>query len=119
MKKIIYLTLACLLLINCKHQISRIKYKVDTKSESYVDCSLPIKKFETIPDSVATRIGAIKISDSGFSYSCNEEDAMVILQKEGCALGADFIVITKEKQPDDESNCYRCRAEFYKYKTKL
>jgi hypothetical protein len=118
MKKIINLLLFFLLFTNCKHQISRIKYKVDIKNSSYVDCCLPIRKFEVIPDSVATRIGAIRISDSGFSISCSEADALAILQKEGCALGADFILITKERQPDDDSNCYRCRAEFYKYNCK-
>jgi hypothetical protein len=40
-----------------------------------------IKKFETVPDSVATRIGKIKLSDSGFSKHCSEEDAIAILKK--------------------------------------
>ena len=75
-----------------------------------------IKKFETIPDSVATRIGKVKLSDSGFSKHCSEEDAIAILKKEGCALNADFINILKESIPDSVSNCYRCSAEFYKYK---
>jgi len=75
-----------------------------------------IRKFDTIPVSVATRIGKIKLSDSGFSNHCSEEDAIVILEKEGCALNADFINIIKENIPDSVSNCYRCSAEFYKFK---
>jgi hypothetical protein len=116
MKRLIFFVIVCLFFTNCKHQISRIRYNVDTNSPSYVNCNITIKKFETIPDSVATKIGTIKLSDSGFSKSCSEEDAMVILRKEGCALNADFINISNESQPDNESNCYRCRAVFYKYK---
>jgi hypothetical protein len=91
-------------------------YNIDTISPSYINCDIPIKKFETISDSVATKIGKIKLSDSGFSLHCSEEDAIEILKKEGCALNADFINILKESRPDSISNCYRCSAEFYKYK---
>jgi hypothetical protein len=116
MKRSIYLLIVCIFFTNCKHQISRIGYNVDTKSSTYENCNITIKKFEIIPDSVAIKIGTIKLSDSGFSNNCSEEDAIVILKKEGCALNADFINISKETNPDMESNCYRCRAEFYKFK---
>jgi hypothetical protein len=115
MKKPTYFLVVCLLFVGCKHQISRIRYSVNTQSPTYVDCNITIKKFETIPDSVATKIGKVKLSDSGFSMHCSEEDAMVILKKEGCALNADFVNIIKESRPDSVSNCYRCSAEFYKY----
>ena len=116
MRKLIYFLIVCLIFTNCKHQISRIGYTINTKDSSYVSCNIPIKKFEIIPDSVAHKIGAIKLSDSGFSNSCSEADAIIILKKEGCALNADFINITKETGPNKESNCYRCRADFYKFK---
>ena len=114
MKRLIFFTFICFLFTNCKHQVSRIGYSVDTKSSLYVNCNIPIKKFEIIPDSIATKIGVIKLSDAGFSRNCSEENAMVILEKEGCALGADFVNIIKESLPDSVSNCYRCKAEFYK-----
>jgi hypothetical protein len=123
MKKLVYLLIILLLFliillqfINFEHQISRTGYKVDTKSYLYVNCNIPIKRFEIIPDTVATKIGIIKLSDAGFSKNCSEEDAMEILEKEGCALGADFVNILKESLPDNESNCYRCKAVFYKYR---
>ena len=116
MKRVIYILTVCLFFTSCKHQISRIGYDVDTKSPSYTDCNITIKKFETVQDSVATKIGKVKLSDSGFSKRCSEEDAMIILKKEGCALNADFINILKESKPDSMSKCYRCSAEFYKYK---
>lgn len=123
MKKFIYILIILvsilvilLLTINFRHQISRIGYRVDTKSLLYVDCKIPIKKFEIIPDSIATKIGTIKLSDAGFSVNCSEEDALKILEKEGCAVGADFVNIIKENLPDNESKCYRCKAELYKYR---
>jgi hypothetical protein len=116
MKRLIYLIIVCITFVSCKHQISRIGYNVDTKSHSYTDCNITIKKFEAIPDSMATKIGKVKLSDSGFSKRCSEEDAIVILKREGCAIKADFINISKESRPDSVSNCYRCSAEFYKYK---
>ena len=116
MKRLIFFTFICFLFTNCKHQVSRIGYNVDTESPAYAECNIPVKKFEIIPDSVATKIGTIKLSDAGFSNSCSEEEAIVLLKKEGCALKADFINITKETKPDGESNCYRCRADFYKFR---
>ena len=116
MKRSVYILIICLFFVSCKHQISRIGYDIDTNSPSYVDCNITIKKFETVPDSLATRLGKIKLSDSGFSKHCNVENAIGILKKEGCALNADFINISKESIPDSVSNCYRCTAEFYKYK---
>jgi hypothetical protein len=116
MKRLIYFLIIYLFFTNCKHQISRIGYVVNNKSSSNVDCTIKIKKFEIIPDSVAMKIGTIKLSDSGFSDRCSEADAMVILKNEGCSLKADFINISNEKGPDNESNCYRCRADFYKFR---
>ena len=116
MKRLLYYFILCMFFTNCKHQISRIGYDVDTKSPAYINCNILIKKFEIISDSVATKIGTIKLSDSGFSNRCSEDDAIIILKNEGCALKADFINISKEKKPDNVSNCYRCRADFYKYK---
>ncbi len=116
MKRLIFFLIGCLLFTSCLHQISRINYNVSVKSSAHANWNIPIKKFENIPDPVASKIGTIKLSDSGFSSHCSEADAMVILKKEGCALNADFINITKEKGPDSESNCYRCSADFYKFK---
>ncbi|HEY4788630.1 MAG TPA: hypothetical protein VIH57_21415, partial [Bacteroidales bacterium] len=42
--------------------------------------------------------------------------ALEILKNEGCALHADIVNITEEIRPDAWSSCYRCRAEFLKYK---
>ena len=72
MKRFVYILIICQFCVSCKHQISRIGYDIDTKSPSYIDCNVKIKMFETVPDSVATRLGRIKLSDSGFSKHCNK-----------------------------------------------
>jgi len=81
-----------------------------------VNCNVPNKEFDIITDSITTKIGKIKLSDSGFSHRYSEADATVILKGEGCALNDDLINISKETRPDKQSNCYRCHADFYKFK---
>lgn len=68
-------------------------------------------------DTTAIKVGEVRLSDSGFSISCNEKDALAILKDEACALKANLVVITNEKRPDLWSSCYRCKAEFYRLKT--
>ena len=41
---------------------------------------------------------------------------MDIFCKEACALGADLVNVTDEKQPDFWSTCYRAKAEFLHFK---
>ncbi len=108
------LILIFLLTTGCAHQIVRNGYSIN-KSD-YRNCRIEIKKNFTDTDNF-TQLGVIKLGDSGFSFSCSEEDAMKILQKEGCALNADLINIINEKRPDIWSSCYRCTAVFYKLKT--
>ncbi len=79
------------------------------------DCETTIKKFTEIPDTIVTKIGEIKLGESGFAMSCSEEHALKILQDEAYALNADLIIITEENRPDLWSSCYRCSANFYRY----
>jgi hypothetical protein len=74
-----------------------------------------IKKNISIADTLATKIGEVKLGDSGFSVACSEEHAINILIGEACAINADLIIITEENRPDLWSSCYRCRAEFYRF----
>lgn len=39
---------------------------------------------------------------------------MTILTGEGCAIGADLVIIYEEHLPSPFSTCYRCSATFYK-----
>ena len=61
-------------------------------------------------------LGSINASDTGFSVDCDEAYVLDIFCKEACALGADLVLITEEKQPDFWSTCYRARAEFLRFK---
>ena len=70
---------------------------------------------QVINDSIQ-KIGEIKLDDNGFSASCSEAHAIEILKKEACAIQADIINIVEEYRADLWSSCYRCKAEFYKYK---
>jgi len=113
MKRIFYLLITVLLFSNCSHRIIRTGYQI--KKSDYVACDVVIKKDTSFADTTATKIGEIKLGESGFSVACSEEHAINILKGEACAINADIIIITEENRPDLWSSCYRCRAEFYRF----
>lgn len=113
MKRVIYFLLIGLFFTNCGHKIVRTGYRA-SKSD-YKNCDVTIKKNTEISDSLAIKIGEIKLGESGFSVACSEEHAVKILKNEACAINADLIIITEENRPDLWSSCYRCRADFYQY----
>ncbi len=113
MKKMMYLLIVGLLFSNCSHRIVRTGYQI--KKSDYTTCDVAIKKTTSIPDSLVTKIGEIKLGESGLAVACSEKHAIDILKGEACAINADLIIITEEKRPDFWSSCYRCRAEFYQF----
>ncbi|MDF1549245.1 MAG: hypothetical protein P1P88_15575 [Bacteroidales bacterium] len=110
---VIYIISISTVFTSCTHRILRTGYQV-SKSE-YVPCDIVIKKNTIISDTIAIKIGEIKLGETGFAMACSEEHAIKILKGEGCAIKADLIIITDEKRPDLWSSCYRCSASFYKY----
>src|SRR5690554_6067150 len=110
---IIPITFTFLLLSGCSHRIVRTGY--NKQNEPLNNCEVVIKRNITIPDADATKVGEIKLGESGFSVTCSEKAAIELLTKEACLIDADLILITKERRPDLWSSCYRCNAEFYKF----
>lgn len=113
MKKIAFYLILLFFISSCTHRIVRTGYQIN-KSD-YKNCDILIKKSMTITDSLQ-KVGEIKLGESGFAVACSEAHAIEILKNEGCALNADIINIAEETRPDLWSSCYRCRAEFYKFK---
>jgi|TARA_B110000977_G_C10711094_1_gene351316 hypothetical protein len=114
MKQIIYTLLVGFIFMSCSHRVLRTGYQV--KKSNYKNCDIIIKKKTELSDTLALKIGEIKLRDFGISIACSEEHAIKILKNEACTIGADIIIITNENRPDLWSSCYRCKAEFYKYK---
>lgn len=79
-------------------------------------CDIPIKKFHTLNPEEIDKIGTLTLKDNGFTVGCTEVKAMEVLNTEACAINADLIVITEETRSDFQSSCYRCTAEFYRFK---
>lgn len=113
MKRLVYLVIAAFLFTNCGHRIVRTGYDID--KAQYRECEVAIKKNIVISELQATKVGQIKLGESGFSFVCNEADAIEIMKHEACALNANLIVVIDENRSDLWSSCYRCTAEFYKY----
>lgn len=100
---------ALLLSTSCSHKVVRTGYqKQMVESE---DCQVLITKDAAILDR-ATKVGNIRLGESGFSVTCSEEKALEILKREACSIGAEAVLITSEKRPDFISTCYRCEATF-------
>ena len=114
MKRLIYFLAPVLFFSSCAHHIVRSGYQA-TKSD-YRICNVVIQKNTSISDSSATKVGEIELRDSGFSTVCNEERALEILKGEACAMDANLIIVTEERRPDFKSSCYRCKAEFYRFR---
>ncbi len=113
MKKIAFYLILLFLISSCTHRIVRTGYLIN-KSD-YKNCDIIIKKFMTITDSLQ-KVGEIKLGESGFAVACSEALALEILKNEGCTLNANIVNIVDETRPDLWSSCYRCSAEFYKFK---
>ena len=114
MKPLIYIVLLIFFFSSCSHRVVRIGYKVN--SSNYEKSDVVITKKTQSLDSIASKVGEIKLRDGGFSTKCSEEHAINILKEEAYALSADLILIKKENRPDLWSSCYRNSAYFYKYK---
>nr|WP_321409934.1 hypothetical protein [uncultured Carboxylicivirga sp.] len=113
MKRILYFFILLISISSCSHRIVRNGYQI-SKSD-YKNCEIQITKFINYNDSIE-KIGEIILGESGISVSCSEAHAIEILNNEGCAINADLINITEETRPDLWSSCYRCKADFLKYK---
>ena len=56
-------------------------------------------------------LATLKIGEKGLSVSCTREEAEASMRAEACRVGANAIIIVKEKEPDLWSTCYRATVE--------
>jgi hypothetical protein len=120
MKNLIYFfcvidIFSMLLFSGCTHAIRRDGYELNKSNSN--DCSIQLLKDVSINEEVDTVLGRIQLKDTGFTFACGEDDAIEILKREGCSIGADAVIIISEKRPDFLSSCYRANAVFIKHRT--
>lgn len=119
MRKIVLCLLLVLIgnVIGCYSSITRTGY---TKNDLRTDLSpcpdIIIKKNASFSEDVATVVGKIKAGDTGFSFVCSEKYVLGTFRNDACGLRADIVNITKEKQPDFWSTCYRAKADLLRCK---
>lgn len=58
-------------------------------------------------------IGEMKVGDSGFSVNCDFDNAMRLLRRKACAVGADGVHLWLVFEPSIVSTCYRVHARFF------
>lgn len=112
MKKTLLILILCFSVSGCSYKVTRAGY-VDNPVISPT-CDVKLVRNYTFRDSIATHVGRIGLHDSGLTTTCSEANAIALLQKEACSMGANLVNITKESRPDMGSSCYRCEAGFYK-----
>lgn len=102
----------------CASVMTRYGYELKDipKRDASLGCSIPVKKnFQYHRDDVEV-LGSIKAGDSGLSFECGKGYVLGIFRQEACALGADLINITYERNLDIWSSCYRAKADFLRFK---
>ena len=55
-------------------------------------------------------LAKVKFGEKGLSVSCDENAVKEAMRVEACKVGANGIIILKEKSPDIWSTCYRATA---------
>lgn len=58
-------------------------------------------------------IGNVKVGESGFTVSCGYDKMILECKKEAMKVGANIVKLTKVKNPNWWSTCYRIEAKLY------
>ena len=68
-------------------------------------------------DRNAKKLGTVKAGAYGFTLTCQRPQVMQELKNKACALGANAIVITKEKRPGSMRSCFTITANALRIET--
>lgn len=114
MNKIITLFTLSAILFSCSasvnHKIENSKQALDIDSKvAILDLSHPLP-------TGAEKVGNITFGDTGFSTDCDFNSNLSKARKIARENGANILKITKKKNPDLWSTCYRMEIDFYFYK---
>ncbi len=119
--KILFLVLITATVSSCSYNITRKNYSDDisiqkakeAQKSGSADCDVTIRRELDVAKDDVKFLGKMKLREGGATWDCTEADAINILKKEACFLGANLIVITHESRPNVWSTCYSCDASFY------
>ena len=81
-------------------------------------CPIAIKHDAIYEQADVDVVGRIKAFDTSVSVNCDEAYVLDLFCREACALGADLVNVTNEREPDLWSTCYRAQAEFVRFKNR-
>jgi len=112
---------SAVLVSSCSYNITRNNYAKDVsiqkakqaQKNGNADCDVIIRRKLDVSKDDVKFLGKMKLREGGATLDCSEEDAINILKKEACFLGANLIIITHESRPNIWSTCYSCDASFY------
>lgn len=91
------------------------------KTVSVISYKTPLANTETInvlglgqkvPEG-AKLLGTVIIDDTGFTSKCTYSDVIKDAQNQARAMGGNYLLITKHKEPNIWSSCHRITCEVY------
>jgi len=107
--KSIIIAIALFFFIGCTHIVLRTGYPTENTNKSG-NCDVKFLRDAPVDTINGKLLGKVRVTDSGFSFACGEDDALEIFRKEACRVGANTVNIIDEKRPDILSSCYRATA---------
>ena len=75
------------------------------------DCQATVYTPETNKPDDYEILATVKFGEAGLSLSCDEKSIKEAMRVEACKVGANGIIIVKEKWPSLVSDCYRATAD--------
>ena len=114
----IFSLLFILSLTGCASKITRYGYSLQElpDKDKYLGCIMPIKKDFIYNKDEVEILGEILAGDSGVSLDCGKGHVLNLFRQEACALKADLINISYERDIDIWSSCYRAKAQFLRFR---
>lgn len=102
--------LFCFAFSSCNPSISRIDFTRNPTNRN--ECEVTIARFADLSGITVEKIGRVELGLGEFSRLTKFE-ARKILEKEACAVNANFVNIIDEYNSKKYNNLYRCIAEIY------
>ena len=80
-------------------------------------CNVKVATMVNMDGLVYTQVGKLRLGEAPFleySWMCDKQDALRVIQQEACNANANFANIVTENYPTFMQSCYHCEVIFYK-----
>ncbi len=103
-------------LASCGFTRNRAGYYPMEEKEG-AECNAPVGTMVDMDGLVYTEVGRLRLGEAPFleySWLCDKDDAIKVIQQEACNANANFANIVTENYPTFMQSCYHCEVVFYR-----